>query len=183
MSQLIYSVAALAAVTLFTVSLHRAGISVEQEVYIIEARSRLLGVARETGEQISRMDLPFDSNTDPDLLGESAQFPYVSSPSELTPEGSFGGCNDIAYCLDLDDFSGITFSDTANGLPYEVAIKVTYADTVDGSYSSSQTYSKDLKITVSTEAVRIGNEPLSITYNRLFAFPSLMDFARGAQTL
>lgn len=186
MSQLIYAIAALAAVTLFSVSMRHTGVSTEQEMYLTEARSRMLGVARESVEKISRMEVPFDANTNPDNLSEYIVFPYVDSPSELTPSSAFGGCDSdmVTNCFDLDDFDGVHQEDQEeNGLPYDLDVSVAYVDTLDGSESSSQTYAKEVTVTITSSAVVIGGEPVSVSYSRVFAYPSIFEYARGAESL
>lgn len=184
MSDFIYAIAAVVAVMLFSISLRQTGLSSEQEMYVTEARSRMLGVARETVERVSRMDLPFDANTDPDRIDASLVFPYIGSASQLTSPNAFGGCyGTMSACLDLDDFDGFAVSDSAMGMPYDLGIEVQYVDTLDGSPSGSRTFAKELKVSVSTSAVRIAGQPLSVSYTRIYAYPSVMDFARGVETL
>jgi hypothetical protein len=189
MSQMIYAIAALAAVTLFSVSVRSSGVSAEQQMYITETRSRMLGVAQEAIERITRMEVAFDEKTNPDTLSQYEVFPYVDSPAELTPAASFGSvlCNDlenVAGCFDLDDFHGISLSDLdAEGMPYGMEIEVAYVDTLTGAASGSQTYAKEVTVTVSSGVVKFGGEDISVSYARVFGYPSAFDYARGAESL
>jgi hypothetical protein len=184
-SQFIYAIAALAAVILFAVNTRHAGVSVEQDTYLTEAHTRMLGVAKQSLEQISRMELPFDAMTNADLRNQYEVFPYVDSPAELTSAGAFGGCNEIGpSCMDLDDFHGINLKNLdAGGLPYDLEISVAYVDTVDGSPSMSQTFAKEITATVSTGAVLVAGDSVSVSYSRVFAYPSVFEYAVGAESL
>jgi hypothetical protein len=184
MAQMIYAIAALAAVTLFSVSLRHSGVNTEQEMFITEARTRMIGIARESVEEISRMELPFDEKTDADRLSQYVVFPYVSSAAELTAVGAFGGCTTMhTGCLDLDDFHGLELLDQdADGLPFDLAVEVVYVDTLSGAASGSQTYAKELTVTVTTGAVRISEQPVSVSYSRVYAYPSIFEYARGAES-
>ncbi|MFV1980691.1 MAG: hypothetical protein ACC655_06015 [Rhodothermia bacterium] len=184
MTQLIYAIAALAAVTLFSVSMRHSGVTSEQEMYITEARTRMIGVARETVEQISRMELPFDQQTDADRVNSYQVFPYVSTAGELTPSVSFGGCTSLTTnCFDPDDFDDLTLLDQeAEGLPYDLSVTVTYVDTLTSVESMSQTYAKEVTVTVISPAVQISGEPVSISYSRIFAYPTVFEYARGAES-
>lgn len=184
MTQLIYAIAALAAVMLFSVSMRHSGVASDQDMYVTEARSRMIGIARESVEQISRMELPFDEMTDADRVNSYVVFPYVSIATELTPYGSFGGCTTMTTnCFDLDDFHDLAMLDQdADGLPYDLGVTVTYVDTLSGAASNTQTYAKEVTVTVTTGAVRIAGNPVSVSYSRIFAYPTVFEFARGAES-
>ena len=188
MTQLIYAVSALALVMLLTVGIQRAGLHAEREIYLTEARTRMLAAARETVERITRLDMPFDYATDPDRGAAGKTFPYVSSPGELTGKGGFGGCGlaqtyDLSPCLDIDDFHGVgPVADSVDGLPVQFEFSVAYVDTLTGAESMLATYAKELTVTVTSPAFRTATDTLTVQYSRVFAYPSPMDFARGVQS-
>ncbi|HUF09164.1 MAG TPA: hypothetical protein VMO47_07585 [Rhodothermales bacterium] len=84
MTQLLYGLMALVVVMLFTIFITSAGLTGEQEMYLTEARTRMLGVARETVERLTTLELPFDYATDPDRGASGQTFPYVNSAAQLT---------------------------------------------------------------------------------------------------
>jgi len=181
MTQLIYAVSALGVIMLFSVGIQRVGLTGEQEMYITEARTRMLGVARETVEQISRLDMPFDAATDPDQAAQG-QFPYVDDPAKLTSVSSFGGCTYLSTCKDIDDFDGLSVADSAQGIPVTLDFEVAYVNALTGEESASATYAKQLRVIVSTVAINRNGAPLVVSYSRVFAYPNTMDFARGVQS-
>jgi hypothetical protein len=183
MAQLLYAVSALAIVMIFSLGMQRAGITGQQEMMITEARTRMLGVARETVERVSRMDMPFDAATDLTRGASEKVFPYVTSAGELTAPGSFGGC--VGYindCLDIDDFHNFSISDTLNGIPVTLEFEVSYVDALTGAESASATFAKQLRVKVSTISIAQLDGPLTVTYSRVFAYPSTTDFAKGVKT-
>lgn len=179
MNQVIYAVAALTVVMLFSMSTQRGRVTGTQEMYVTEARTRMMGVARETVERIARTEMAFDEATDSEKVAEGAVYPYVAGPGELTPGNSFGGCADLVACDDLDDFHGVSVNGDMEGLPYNVDVAVAYVDALTGGPTGSQTFAKELTVTVSTPALSLKGETLSVGYSRVFTYPSLFDFALG----
>jgi len=182
MAQILYAVSALAVVMIFSFGMQRAGLTAQQEMYITEARARMLGVARETVERISRMDMPFDEAIDPDRGASGKVYPYISSPVELTSDSSFGGATLISGGLDIDDFHGMSVADSADGLPVMLEFEVTYVDALTGAESAAATFAKRLTVHVSTTAVRYKGEPVMISYSRVFSYPTVIDFVRGIES-
>lgn len=187
MTQLVYALGAIAVLMLFTTSIQRSGLAGEHEMYLTEARTRMLGVARETVDRITRMELPFDDETNPDG-GADGAYPYVTNPANLTSTASFGGCSlvstySLASCLDLDDFDGASVSDTADGIPVDISFEVVYVDTLTGVPSGSPTFAKMLTATVTSGALLIDGNPVEVSYSRVFGYPNPIDFAKAVPDL
>ena len=187
MAQMIYAVAAMVAVTIFAISTRHSGVQSENEIYIAEARSRMLGVAREAVERVTRQEIPFDAVVNPDNVGPYDVFPYVDSPTELTDVGSFGNSlcyADLSLCEDLDDYHDYATEGESNGIPFELTMEVSYVDTLTGQQLGNvKSYAKMLTATVTTTAVSFGGEPATVKYFRIFSYPTPFDFALGAESL
>lgn len=187
MTQLVYALGAIAVLMLFTTSIQRSGLAGEHEMYLTETRTRMLGVARETVDRITRMELPFDDETNPDG-GADGVYPYVTDPVYLTATSSFGGCSlastyALSTCLDLDDFDGASVSDTADGIPVDITFEVVYVDTLTGALSASPTFAKMLTATVRSGALLINGDSVEVSYSRVFGYPNPIDFAKAVPAL
>ncbi|MDD5765650.1 MAG: hypothetical protein PHW79_05325, partial [Candidatus Marinimicrobia bacterium] len=68
---------------------------------------------------------------------------------------------------DIDDFNGLTMSDTAvNGIQFEITSTVGYVSEDDPvNFQSDQTYLKRLNVTVSSEFI-----PEPVTISRVFSY-------------
>ena len=200
MSQLIYALGALTVLLVFNVSIQRTALQGEREMYTDEARARLMMFARETADRITRLELPFDEQIDPDRIASGSLYPYVATPTGLTAEGDFGGClatarRGLSDCVDLDDLHAVgPLDDDLGGLPIEYSFKVAYVDTADGSSTAgAKSYAKKLTISVETSAVLVDSiyaagggfkndrKNLNVTYERVFTYPNVIDFAKGVK--
>lgn len=178
MSQLIYSVLALSVTVLFSVSLNRVFSTNTQKTYTNEVLSQMIGVGQDILEEVGRRALPFDEAVDEARYEGDIRYPLVHAAFELTPASQFGmcdsGCTDQ---LDLDDYDGMTFYRTVDSLDYEARVSVQYVDENDPTQiSSTQTFAKLVTVEVTSDAIAIGGEPLTVDYSRVFTYErSTMD--------
>jgi hypothetical protein len=182
MSQLIYSLAALVTVILFSLSMNQGMNSEHTSMYATEILSQMSGVAEDIIDDVGRRALPFDSKVDPEfVIVPELGYPIVLSATQITPEGSFGGCLAYDLCADLDDFHGLTVVRSVGGLDFEAAIEVVYVDEDNPMYETGiQTFAKKVTITVTQGAVVIGGEPLTTSYSRVFTYDKPTNFPIGA---
>jgi hypothetical protein len=171
MGQLIYSVLGLFVAVLFSTSLNSAVRVNQNRTFTNEVLSQMLGIGEDILSDVGRRSLPFDEAVDEERYDGPIQYPLVHVAWELTPASSFGGCNVPANCLDLDDFHGMLQQRTVEGLDYVAEISVTYVDETNPEIeSATQTFAKKVSVTISSEAVHVRGEPLSVTYSRVFAY-------------
>jgi len=178
MSQLIYSILALSVTVLFSVSLNRVFNTNTEKTYTNEVLSQMIGVGQDVLEEVGRRGLPFDEAVDEARYVGPIRYPLVHAAFELTPASAFGmcdsGCTDP---LDLDDYDGMTFYRTVDSLDYIATVSVQYVDELDPTkVSATQTFAKLVTVEVSSEAIAISGEPLTIDYSRVFTYErSTMD--------
>jgi len=171
MSQLIYSILGLAIAVLFATSLNTTIFVNMQRTYSNETLSQMLGIGEDILEDVGRRGLPFDEEVDEDRYQGPIQYPLVHVAWQLTPAASFGGCVTFTACLDLDDFDGMVEIRTVEGLVYEATISVVYVDESDPTIErSTQTFAKKVTVQISSPAIVVGNEPLSVSYSRVFTY-------------
>lgn len=178
MTQLIYSISALGIVVVVAVSMQRSSGATEQVVYTNEVLTQLVSVGRDVVDDIARRDLPFDAKVDPDRLPSVAVRPYVHSASELTPADEFGGCTDFEACLDVDDFHKLDppLTGVRNGLDFTANIEVEYVSATDpNTKSGSQTFAKEITVTVESSSIVLNGKPVSASYSRVLTYPGFTD--------
>jgi hypothetical protein len=140
----------------------------DERKYVNEVVSQASGVATATLEAMALR--PFDEKTDTTKV---SKFPAVTSRFELTPEGSFGGCQDFNLCEDLDDFDEMVITRKHDGFDYRVTITVRYVDPLNPTtYTGSQTFAKEVLVEVENPYLQIGpsGDPIKVPFYRVFAY-------------
>jgi hypothetical protein len=171
MGQLIYSVLGLFVAVLFSTSLNSAVRVNQNRNFTNEVLSQMLGIGEDILSDVGRRGLPFDEKVDEERYEGQVQYPLVHVAWELTPSGSFGGCDAPENCLDLDDFHGMKLDRIVEGLEYDIEIAVVYVNEADPEIESAvQTFAKKVTVTISSEAIYVRDEPLTISYARVFAY-------------
>ncbi len=181
MSQVIYSLAALVTVILFSITMNQGINSGHTNMYATEILSQMSGVAEDIIDDVGRRALPFDSKVDPDsVIVPELGYPIVLSATQITPEAQFGGCFVYDLCGDLDDFHGLVVTRTAGGLDYEATIEVRYVDENDPMVETGiQTFAKKVTVTVTQGSLIQAGVPLSTSYSRVFVYDKPTNFPIG----
>ena len=171
--QLLYSIAALAIVMVFSLTFRGSMISSNQQVFLNEIGTQLTGVAYDVLEDIGRKDLAFDRNTNESLMTPPITYPVITSRLQLTYEGSaeWGNCIQYEACEDVDDFHGIRDTATVEGIIYVFDVSVQYVSETDpDSKSYTPTYAKEVTVEVWTPWFLAGNDTLRTTLSRIFTY-------------
>jgi hypothetical protein len=180
MAQLIYAISALGIVTVISVSMQNSSSVGEQSVYRNEVLTQLVTVGRDIVDEIARQDLPFDEEVNPDSLPTPSYYPYVHYAWQLTPAAEFGGCADFYACQDLDDFHEIDppIEGERGGIEYTANIEVKYVDLENPSTDAgTQTFAKEVIVTVESESIQINGEPIAATYSRVITYPRITNYS------
>lgn len=178
--QLLYSVAALAIVMVFSLAFRGNMIASNQKVFLNEIGTQLTGVAYDVLDDIGRKDLAFDRNTNESLLTPPINYPLINGCSENTSPGSInwgcsncGGCTDAFYdgCQDIDDFHGFSGADTVRGILYEFDISVQYVSETDPDDNAvGVTCHKEVTVDVVAPWFPVGNDTLRTSLSRVFTY-------------
>lgn len=131
-----------------------------------EVSTQASGVAVDVIEHISR--LPFDAKTD---TSKVFVWPPVTSPAALTSEGSFGGCVSYGACESIEEFDGFTFPVIRDGFRYDVTVDVVYVlEDNPSTYSATQTYAKQVTVSVASPHLNIGSGPMTLQMRRVITY-------------
>ena len=151
--QALYGILAMAVVAILSLTVMRASRSTDTSIRMNEITTQMSGVGVDVLEAIGRE--PFDSETDTTKV---STFPAVTSPAQLTDEGSFGGCASFSACEDVDDFDDLTFTRQLDGFSYVIEIQVRYVDEDQPDvYAGTQTYAKEVRALITNQHVYLGN--------------------------
>ena len=170
---MIYAVLAIMLVGIFSMNMHRSMHHSQNKMVVNEIVTELTGAGYDMLEMIGR--LPFDEHSD-ETKKSPLTYPVITTPGQLTPPGSFGGCTainiEVTACDDIDDFHGIpTFTIDVDGLEYEADVNVRYVlyndpDTPAG----AQSYAKEVRLTITNPYLLIGGDPLEVNVRRVFTY-------------
>ena len=166
-SQMIYSIAAVAMAGALSLSVSRGSVAGKKQVIRHQLVSQVSGVANEILEDIGSK--PFDYRT------SEANFPTPpNSAAELTQVSNFGGnCDPELDCADIDDFHGKTLSRLPGGLPFDVAVTVSYVNEDDPNATASvPTFAKEVTLTITSPFIYHGRPDnlIPITISRVFTY-------------
>jgi len=164
MAQYIYSMGALLGILLFSMMMNQGRVLSQQQNFVNEASTQMMGIADGILDTIDRSDIPFDSGT-------AGQRVWEAKVDSLTPTSEFGGCGTIASCHDIDDFDGLTQSVSNQGMNFDVAISVEYVSRSNpDSVVATPTFSKRVSVTVTATSVLIGADSPHATISRVIPY-------------
>lgn len=164
--QVLYGLLAMAIVAILSLTVASSSRRSEQRMAVSEVSTQASGVAIDVIEAISRM--PFDAKTD---TAKVAVWPPVTSAAGLTAEGNFGGCASFSACESVEEFHGLTFNRERDGFEYVVSIAVRYVDEDDpATYSASQTFAKQVTVTVASPHLSIASAPATLQMRRVLTY-------------
>lgn len=176
MVQTIYGLTAILIVVMLALNVMRIVTGTERKMVVNEVATQVRGLAVDVMEHVGNKW--FDEVTD-ETDAEPSDFPLVTASSFLTPESGFGTTGDgidcTAFydpdCNDIDDYDGMTFSRDIEGIPFTATISVQYVDEDDPDQATgTQTYAKEVVVEVSSPFLLLGNDPITVTLRRTFAY-------------
>jgi hypothetical protein len=173
MSSLIYAILAILLLMFLGLNMTRGQLRTQDKMVVNEVATELSGVAYSVLDFIGRR--PFDERTDESKITPPIVYPVITSTSQLTPAANFGGCTSMALvavqCDDVDDYHLLTGSTTVGGLTYSYAISVRYVNPANPSQAAgSQTYAKEVSVTVQNPYLTMNGAPLPVVMRRVFSY-------------
>ncbi len=172
MAQTLYGLIALALVSMLALNMQRGTTNTQQRQIFNEVATQVTGVGSEVFDHIARDGVYFDKY----VYDTRSVFPTcgrTTSPSVFTAEASFVPATSYEASTYIEGFHGMTDVPVArDDIQYLVDIEVQYVDPVTLAPSATQTFAKEVTLTISSPLLflRTPDNPVEITMSRVLEY-------------